>query len=98
MLEQFVELDHGRMGLVIALIAIVGAMLTVLLSVVAYQWRKAHEADLDAQLKIQMLEMGMKADEVAIVLAAGRRGHRRDVKAIIADWKRKAEDRPHSLR
>ncbi|MBY0586120.1 hypothetical protein K2X85_03025 [bacterium] len=93
MLEQFIELDHGRMGLVIALIAIIGSMLTVLLAIISYQWRKAHEADLDAQLKIQMLEMGMKAEEVALVLEAGRRGRKRDVKGIVADWRRKLDQR-----
>ncbi len=98
MLQDFVELDHGRMGLVIALIAIVGAMVTVLSSIIAFQWRRAREAEIDAQLKIHMLEMGIKPEEVALILEAGKKGKRRDPKAMIQEWRKKMEDRAHAYR
>jgi hypothetical protein len=98
MLQDFIELDHGRMGLVIGLIAIIGAMLTVISSIVAVQWRKSREAEIDAQLKLQMLDMGLKPEELALVLEAGKKGKRRDTKSLIQDWRKKMEDRAHACR
>jgi hypothetical protein len=93
MLEQFVELDHGRMALILGLIAIIGGLVTVVVSIVAVQWRKTYEAEVNAQLKIQMLEMGLKPDEVALVLEAGKRGRRQEVREIVRDLRHRMEER-----
>lgn len=70
---QFMQMDMPHLGILVALVAIVSFVLMVVLIVASVQWRKVRVADIEATLKMQMLEQGMSAADVQAVLDAGRR-------------------------
>ena len=47
-----------------------GIAVSWILSAVAHYWYKAHRAQLDANLKMEMIQRGMSADDIVKVLAA----------------------------
>jgi hypothetical protein len=55
----------------IAAISIVGGILFVTFAVAADIWLKARKAGIAAKLKTDMLDRGMSAEEIRIVLDAG---------------------------
>jgi hypothetical protein len=70
---QFLQMDMPHLGVLVALVSIVGAILMIVLVVASVQWRKVRIADIEATLKMQMLEQGMSAADIQAVLDAGRR-------------------------
>ena len=58
-------------GELIAMVAIVGGLLCGLVVLVADYWHKIRKAEIAAKLKHDMLDRGMSADEIRIVLEAG---------------------------
>jgi hypothetical protein len=59
-------------GELIAIIAVGGGMLIALLSIAAGVWHKVKSEQIAADLKKDMLDRGMSADEIKTVLEAGR--------------------------
>ncbi|HEY4232883.1 MAG TPA: hypothetical protein VGM76_05640 [Lacipirellulaceae bacterium] len=59
-------------GDAIALVAISGGMLVGILSIAAGIWHKVRSEEIAANLKRDMLDRGMSADEIKTVLEAGR--------------------------
>jgi hypothetical protein len=60
-------------GELIAIIAVGGGMLIGLLSIAAGVWHKVRSEQITADLKKDMLDRGMSADEIKMVLEAGPR-------------------------
>jgi hypothetical protein len=92
MLEELLYLDHGRLGLLLGFVAVIGAFTTFVLSVIAVQMRKGKEAALNAQLKLQLLDQNFSAEEISQIVEAGRGKNRRDWRAtarMIADAQRR---------
>ncbi len=58
----------------VAIIAIVCSMLGTAITVIAKQWRRAREAELEASLKLELIKQGRTPEEIAQVLAASGRG------------------------
>lgn len=67
--ELLSRLDAGEL---IALVAIVGGLMIGMVTIVATFWHKIRKAEIDKQLKLDMLERGMGVDEIEAVLAAGK--------------------------
>jgi hypothetical protein len=65
-------LSRLNSGDAIALVSISGGMLIGLLSIVAGVWHKVRSEEIAANLKRDMLDRGMSADEIKTVLEAGR--------------------------
>lgn len=76
LVEQLMELDHGRIALLMGMIAIIGSVLTVMVTMISYHWRKYREAELETQLKLAMLDDGMSAADIAAIIEAGRKSKR----------------------
>jgi hypothetical protein len=60
----------GMEGLLIPLFAIVGASITLVTLIATNYWRKSQRDDIDATLKMEMIQRGMSADEIERVLRA----------------------------
>lgn len=73
MMNMLMELDHGRLGILLGFSAIVAFTLIAVSSVIASQWRKVRQSEVEAALKAQMLEQGMSAEEIEKVMVAGNR-------------------------
>jgi hypothetical protein len=58
-------------GELIAIIAVGGGMLIAFLSIAAAVWHKVRSEQIAADLKRDMLDRGMSADEIKMVLEAG---------------------------
>jgi hypothetical protein len=58
-------------GELIAVIAITGGLIIVLVIMVADYWHRIRKAEIAAKLKQDMLDRGMSAEEIRIVLDAG---------------------------
>jgi hypothetical protein len=52
------------------IIAIVCSTLGTIVGVIAKQWRKAREAEIEASLKAELIKQGRSADEIERVLKA----------------------------
>jgi hypothetical protein len=59
-------------GELIALTAVLGGLVTGLVTIVAVFWHKIRKAEIDSRLKIEMLNRGMSVAEIEAVLAAGK--------------------------
>jgi hypothetical protein len=62
-------------GELIALVSIVGGLICGTVTIVAVYWHSSHKSDIVAKLKAAMLDRGMSADEIRIVLEAGSKAH-----------------------
>lgn len=60
-------------GEVIAIVSICGGLLITLLSVSLGTWHKVRSEEIAAEIKRDMLDRGMSADEIKTVLEAGPR-------------------------
>jgi hypothetical protein len=56
---------------IVLLVTVVSTLLFCLLLTAAVHWHKVRESDNATKLKLDMLDRGMSADEIATVLAAG---------------------------
>jgi hypothetical protein len=70
-------------GLLLGLVAILGGLSIGLVSVVTYHFRRSRKDDIEATLKMEMLERGMSAEEIQTVLAARADGCASPQSAII---------------
>jgi hypothetical protein len=52
------------------IIGIVCSTLATTIGVVAKQWRKAHEAEMEASLKVELIKQGRSVEEIERVLKA----------------------------
>jgi hypothetical protein len=68
MLEFLSRFDGGEL---IAIIAIAGGLLVGLVVMIADYWHRIRKAEIAAKLKHDMLDRGMSAEEIRIVLEAG---------------------------
>jgi hypothetical protein len=68
MLEEVLAKLSG--GQVIGLAAVVGGLLLAVIAIVAKEWRRIRVAELQADLKRQMLGRGMSAADIEKVLQA----------------------------
>ncbi len=57
----------------IPIAAILGGAIYAIVSVVAVQWRKAREADVEASLKAELIKQGRSAEEIERVIRASAR-------------------------
>ena len=73
---ELLEADLPHLGILLGFTAIIGFFSTAIIAVVASQWRRVREADIEANLKATMLEQGMSATEIREVIESGR-GRRR---------------------
>jgi hypothetical protein len=69
MIDVLSKVDGGQL---IAIIAVGGGMLIGIISVLAGVWQKIHESDNLTKLKQDMLDRGMSAEEIKMVLEAGQ--------------------------
>lgn len=60
-------------GELIGLVAVVGGLLSATISIVGMHWRQIRKDQFDAQLKLDMLDRGMSAEEIKAVLEAGKK-------------------------
>ncbi len=58
-------------GELIAVIAIVGGLICGVIVMIGEFWRRIRKAEIEAKLKTDMLDRGMSAEEIKIVLEAG---------------------------
>jgi hypothetical protein len=68
MADYLSKFDGGEM---IAITAIVGGLICGMLVLLGEIWRRSRKAEIDAKLKTDMLDRGMSAEEIKIVLEAG---------------------------
>jgi hypothetical protein len=66
--EFLSKVDGGEL---IAIVSICGGMLIALLCIMAGVWHKVRAEQIAADLKKDMLDRGMSADEIKTVLEAG---------------------------
>ena len=82
MVDAFSKLNGGEIlglcGLVLGLIAVVGGLALGLAALVAVYRRRVQLDDMEATLKMEMIQRGMSGDEIAQVLKA-RTGADRNV-------------------
>jgi hypothetical protein len=57
-------------GIFLGLVAIVGGLCIGLVAVVSYHYRRSRMDDIEATLKMEMIQRGMSADEISKVLEA----------------------------
>jgi hypothetical protein len=69
--EYLSKFDGGEM---IAIVAIVGGLICGVLVMIGEFWRRIRKAEIDAKLKTDMLDRGMSAEEIKVVLEAGSKG------------------------
>lgn len=69
-LERLFELQPEQLALLLPILVIVLGSLVAIISVTSYQWRRLRERDHDTQLKLQLLERGLSAEEIATIVAA----------------------------
>ena len=67
------RLDEGLVVGIFAAIAMVALLITVIVSVIAVQWRKLRQAELELSFKHEMLERGLTVSQIERLLDAGRR-------------------------
>jgi hypothetical protein len=58
-------------GELIAVLAIVGGLICGMIVLLGEIWRRSRKAEIDAKLKTDMLDRGMSAEDIKIVLEAG---------------------------
>lgn len=58
-------------GELIALVAIVGGLICGTVTIVAIYWYSIRKSETEAKLKTEMLDRGMSAEEIQIVLGTG---------------------------
>jgi hypothetical protein len=68
-MSEFLSRFDG--GELIAIIAITGGLLCGLVVLIADYWHKIRKAEIAAKLKHDMLDRGMSAEEIQMVLEAG---------------------------
>jgi hypothetical protein len=68
MADYLSKFDGGEM---IAITAIVGGLICGVIVMIGEFWRRIRKAEIDARLKTDMLDRGMSAEEIKIVLEAG---------------------------
>jgi hypothetical protein len=68
--QDFLSSMLGQHAALIVLVAIIGGLVGWVLTSAARQWRLLHLARIEADLKRQMLERGMAADQIEQVLQA----------------------------
>jgi hypothetical protein len=73
-------LSKFRSGEIIGLVAIVCSFLFVISPIIAFCWYKIHKNSTAAALKQDMLNRGMSAEEIKIVLEAGTQAPARCVR------------------
>jgi hypothetical protein len=66
--EYLSKFDGGEM---IAITAIVGGLICGVIVMIGEFWRRIRKAEIDAKLKTDMLDRGMSAEEIKVVLEAG---------------------------
>ncbi len=59
-------------GQIIGLVAVIGGLLTFMVCAIAIQWRRVRVAEIDGALKQQMLDKGMSAAEIEMVMRASQ--------------------------
>ena len=69
------KLNGFGLLLLVPLVALVGGLLLGGISIVAGAWLKIRRAELTAELKQDMLNRGMSADEIRTVIEAGDRAN-----------------------
>ncbi len=57
-------------GIFLGLVAIVGGLSIGLVAVISYHYRRSRMDDIEATLKMEMIQRGMSADEISKVLEA----------------------------
>jgi hypothetical protein len=70
-------------------IAILGGFLFVLIGVLAQTWLSAHRTTKDTQLKQDMLDRGMSAEDIVKVINAGREVDNNSAEGIVKIMKAK---------
>ena len=73
MFDAMMQMDHGRLGILLGFTGILSFALIFVTAVIATQWRKVRQSEIEASLKAQMLEQGLSAEEIERVTAAGTR-------------------------
>jgi hypothetical protein len=73
-MSEFLDKFNG--GQLIGLIAVIGGPLIAIVAIVASQWRRVRISELEAALKQQMLDKGMSAAEIALVMASSQEPQR----------------------
>lgn len=86
MSTTLMELDLPRLGILLGLIAVVGTFITLIAIVGLVQWRKVKQSEMEAQLKLQMLDQGMTAGDIEQVVDAGKGRRRRDWGGLAHEW------------
>jgi Na+-transporting NADH:ubiquinone oxidoreductase subunit NqrC len=73
--------------LVVIAISLVGGILIPIIAILASYYRKMQRDDMNATLKMEMIQRGMSADEIERVLKA-----RMSPPAVRHDWQRRPEE------
>jgi len=83
------ELLADNPWLIVVTLALLIPILGIIFGTITSYLRKTRQAELDASLKHAMLERGMSAEEIRMVLEASssRRSCRKEVMREAADWK-----------
>ncbi len=64
-------LSKMTIGELIALVSVVGGLLIALVAVAGGMWTNVRKAEIEADLKHEMLNRGMSAEEIRTVIDAG---------------------------
>ncbi|MFO0946147.1 MAG: hypothetical protein U1D30_09415 [Planctomycetota bacterium] len=78
MWQEIAQLDYARLGILLGFTGIVALASIVISAIVATQWRKVRQSEIEASLKAQMLEQGLSAEEIERVICADPRGRRKE--------------------
>ncbi len=84
-LEQ--ETLLGLCGMLLGAIAIVGGIAVAIAKVVSTHYRKSQLDEMEATLKMEMIQRGMAADDIAKVLGAKMAGSKPSLNELLANLK-----------
>jgi hypothetical protein len=84
-LEQ--ETLLGLCGMLLGAIAIVGGIAVAIAVVVSTHYRKTQLDEMEATLKMEMIQRGMSADEIAKVLGSKMSGNKASLSELLSSFK-----------
>jgi hypothetical protein len=89
-MEEVWKLDEGFVlalaGMAVGVVAILGGITVAITKVVSAHYRRSQLDEMEATLKMEMIQRGMAGDEIAKVLGARMSANKSTLGEIFANW------------
>lgn len=90
MYDLFSQADEGVIlalaGMLVGVIAILGGITVTVTKLVSAHYRRTQLDEMEATLKMEMIQRGMAADEIAKVLGARMAASKSPLSEMMANW------------